>query len=134
MITGIDRKDLIAQLAATPAGVSVTCGSASMEPTIGVGDVVRVKSVTNVRAGEVVVFETADGEGLVLHRVVLALPGVAWIAHVGDASSPRGTALFHRDRLIGRADVARRRPRTAAVVVAGVRLAARMAKKTILGR
>jgi len=125
MISGTDRKDLIAKLAATPTGVAITCASPSMEPTIRAGDTVRVRRVERVRAGDVVVFETADGAALMLHRVVLALPNVPWIAHLGDASRPRATALFHRDRLIGVADVPKRPPRTAAVVMALARLARR---------
>ena len=96
-----------------------------MEPTIRVGDSVCVNRAESVVAGDVVVFETADGDALMLHRVVLVLPGIPWIAHLGDASRPRSTGLFHRSRLIGVVDVSRRDPRTAATAFAMVRLARR---------
>ncbi len=85
-----------------------------MEPTVRLGDRVRVEAGARVRAGDVILFEALRG-GYVLHRVVLRVPGTSWLIHAGDARHEPGPRLLDRlgatrcERVIGRADVPRRR-------------------------
>ena len=55
-------------LACVTHGAVVVTG-ASMEPTLGVGDVCIYRRTASVRSGQVVVFER-EGAGLVVHRAV----------------------------------------------------------------
>ncbi len=97
---------LARQLAAGPTGLAVTCASASMEPTIEVGEGVVARS-GRARVGDVVVFEHVRGT-LGLHRVVARLPG-GWLVHCGDRPGSRPGAT--RDaRVIGVVEGMRRRP------------------------
>jgi hypothetical protein len=125
------RDALLRALAALPGGTWVTCAGRSMEPTIRLGDRVRIEACRRVRSGDVALFAARRG-GYVLHRVVLAVPGTGWFVHVGDAPSRAGPGLAHVRQLVGRAPVARRAPsapeRAAAlgrVAVAALRLALR---------
>ena len=118
-----EQRELFRELAARPAGTWVTCASGSMEPTIKVGDRVRVHacSGTDLRPGQVVLFETGDGKELVLHRVVLAVPGLPYFLHIGDAGRARGPGICHRDRVIARADLPVKRPSLAMLAAAARR-------------
>jgi hypothetical protein len=82
-----------------------------MEPTVRMGDRLRVVSTSRPRIGEVVLFESADGQALILHRVIAAAPGIDWFLHDGDGETFGGPALAHRRQLIGRALTPRRPPR-----------------------
>ncbi len=121
-----DQIELVRQLAQTEVGATITCASPSMEPTILVGQEVRVVHRKVVVVGDVILFETVDGLDLVLHRVVLTVPGTPWIAQVGDASRARATALVHTSRVVGVAiDIAQRKPRTKVLAAAVFRFARR---------
>ncbi len=89
-----------------------------MEPTLRDGDRVRVRSGAAIRAGDVVLLENAAGDGAVLHRVLALLPGTPWFLHGGDAGRRGGAGLARRERIIGRAQLPRRRPPVAAYVAA----------------
>lgn len=112
------------ELARSRDGVWVTCAGRSMEPTIKLGERVRVRTCARIRAGDVILF--AGARGCVLHRVVLALPGVPWFAHIGDAGSPDGPGIADKRTVIGRADVPRQCPSVRARA-AGLRRLARAA-------
>lgn len=100
--------ELVRDLARTPGGAWVTCAGRSMEPTIRLGDRVRIIACDRVRSGDVVLFE--GGRGHVLHRVVLCVPGTPWFVHIGDAGSGDGPGLARRSQVVGRALVPRQRP------------------------
>lgn len=102
-------RELVRELAHAPGGVWVTCMGRSMEPTIKLGDQVRVEACARVSAGDVVLFE--GSRSYVLHRVILAIPGTSWFLHIGDAGSEDGPGLAHRARVIGRAALPRQVPR-----------------------
>jgi hypothetical protein len=114
------RRGLLRDLVAT-GGAWVTCAGRSMEPTIRLGDRVRIEPCARGRTGEVVLFEATRGH--VLHRVVLALPGLPWFLHLGDAGSGDGPGLAHVSRVVGRARLPRRRPPLPVLLAAGWRLA-----------
>lgn len=125
------RLDLLRELAATPAGAWITCAGRSMEPTLRLGQQVRVR-VGRARIGDVVLFETADRTTYVLHRLVWRAPGVPWFLHLGDAGSPLGPRFARVERIVGVAELPRRLPgpRTAAAVArALVRGAVRLARR-----
>ena len=103
------RDALLRALAALPGGTWVTCAGRSMEPTIRLGDRVRIEACSRVQSGDVALFAARRG-GYVLHRVVLAVPGTGWFVHVGDAGSSDEPGLAHISQLVGRAPVARRAP------------------------
>ena len=86
----------------------VTVGGHSMEPTTRLGDQVRVCRDRRVRIGDVALFQ-ADGQDPVLHRVVFRLPGVPYLLHAGDHRGAR-VGLGRSDRIVGRAELPRRRP------------------------
>lgn len=115
MIYTLIRHALVRDQARAPGGVWVTCGSDSMVPTVRPQQNVCVRATEQLRAGDVVLFETTDGAALVLHRVVFASALLPWFVHVGDAGKRAGIA--HRDRVIGRADLPRRRPSVRALVL-----------------
>lgn len=128
-----ERRQLLRDVARSPAGAWVTCVSGSMEPTIQVGQKVRVRATRRPRIGDVVVFETGSGDGYMLHRVLLTLPIVPWFIHGGDAV-PRGEpGIAHRRQLIGTAEVPHRRP-DALVLLRAIRRAARAAARTFVLR
>lgn len=67
----------LAVLLVAPAGSPVSLGyvtSDSMEPTISEGDGYILVPADPVRPGDVVTFESADGDGYVTHRVVAETP------------------------------------------------------------
>ncbi len=110
VISEEERKKLVRELAATSAGALVVCSSASMHPTITVGQGVRVRamSAANLRVGDVVVFE---GKGIyMMHRVVLFSPDRSWFLHIGDAPTKDGPRRALTSAIVGRADRQRRRP------------------------
>lgn len=100
------RRELVHDLARSAGGVWVTCAGRSMEPTIKLGDRVRVEACERVRAGDVVLFE--GSRSYVLHRVLFPLPGTSWFVHIGDAGSEDGPGLAHAARVVGRAELRRR--------------------------
>lgn len=106
----LDRRALVRELARTPGGVWITCAGRSMEPTIHLGDRLKIVAARRPRIGEVVLLETADRRDLVLHRVVVAAAGLPWFWHIGDAGSPSAPARAHVRQLIGRASLVRRQP------------------------
>jgi hypothetical protein len=80
-----------------------------MLPTVQVGDPVHAAQVGSYRAGDVVVFQSAQGEHDMVHRIVFKLPLWPYFIHRGDASSSKvGLARF--DRIVGLVPGARRRP------------------------
>lgn len=76
-------------LANQPQGVVVTCAGHSMEPTLSVGDRVRVWATGELSPGCVVLFRTINNDALVLHRVIFRLLGTPYFFHVGDAEADR---------------------------------------------
>lgn len=116
---------LLRELVARDHGAWITCGGASMRPTIAPGDRLRVVACERARVGDVVLFEA--GADVVAHRVLARVPapGAAWIVHGGDASA-RATGFVREDRVIGRVLAARRVPplrrRVAAAAAALARL------------
>lgn len=130
------RDALLRELAALPGGTWVTCAGRSMEPTIRLGDRVRIEACTRVGSGEVALFAAQRG-GYVLHRVVLAVPGTGWFVHIGDAGSGDGPGLAHVSQLVGRAPLARRVPsvRVWAAALRRVSMAAlRVGMRALRGR
>ena len=93
-----------------PGGLRVTVAGISMEPVARRGEVVVVRAAgaSALRAGDVFLFETMGGE-LELHRLVVALPG-GWLVHRGDNQVVRGFAATRSERVIGKAELARRVP------------------------
>jgi hypothetical protein len=125
----VPTRELLRDLARTPAGVWVTCAGRSMEPTLELGDRVRIVACDRIRSGDVVLFEARGA--YVLHRVVLRVPGTGWFVHIGDAGSGEGPGLAHGSRVVGRALLPRRRP-PLPVWWAGIKRLARAAQR--LGR
>ncbi len=79
-----------------------------MEPTLRAGDKVRVRAGGRLVAGEVALI---DGRGqLLLHRVLIVIPGTRWLIHCGDAGRRGGPGLVGRGQVIGVAELPRRRP------------------------
>ena len=72
-----------------------------MEPTIELGDRVRVEACARVCAGDIILFEAS--RGYVLHRVIARLPGTQWVRHFGDARFRSRPGLVRIDRVVGRA-------------------------------
>lgn len=124
------ERALVRDLASTPGGLWVTCAGRSMEPTIALGDRVRVVACDRVRSGDVVLFQASRAR--VLHRVVLCVPGTDWFVHIGDAGSDDGPGLARRSRVVGRALLQRRRP-ALPVWWAGVKRVARAARRQLSG-
>jgi len=91
-----------------------------MVPTVRPGQRVRVRAGGRPRPGDVVLFETSDGARAVLHRVVFASRWSPWFVHIGDAGARAG--LSRRERVIGVADLPRRRPSVTALARGGARL------------
>jgi len=117
--------ELARALAATPAGLRVTVAGISMEPVAPKGTqvVVRAVEARRLRRGEVFLFATAGGE-MELHRLVIALPG-GWLVHRGDNQVVRGFAATRVERVVGRAEMARRPHRAVEVARALVWAAGR---------
>lgn len=78
-----------------------------MEPTVQLGDRVRVRAAPRVRSGDVVAFTSLNGQ-LMLHRVVFVLEAAGIFAHVGDAGYDDAPGIAPLDGILGRADLARR--------------------------
>jgi len=125
--------DALRALAAASGGVEVVCAGESMRPTLHDGDRVRVHRCHTVTPGDVVLFETRDGTGTVLHRVVARIPGTPWFVHCGDAGRRGGAGLARLDRVIGRADLPRRRPPPASYLAA-ITLLLRTARRRLRRR
>lgn len=113
------RKALLRELAATTEGAEFTCNSGSMEPTIAVGEKVRVHAVpaSELRVGDVVVYEGADGIYM-LHRIVLISPRRSWFLHIGDSLSGSGPRRAMVCSIVGRTKHRRRRPKYRLYVLA----------------
>ena len=86
------------------AVLAVRCKGRSMVPTVRAGDRVDVAAATP-EIGDVVL--VADGDLLVLHRLVARLPG-AWVAHRGDARL-RSAGLSRASSVLGVARLRRAR-------------------------
>ena len=78
-------------LALMTHGIVIVTG-ASMEPTLSPGDVCVYRRAGTVRPGSVVVFERADGQGLVVHRTVSAGPR-GELRTQGDANEVRDPSV-----------------------------------------
>jgi phage repressor protein C with HTH and peptisase S24 domain len=102
------RVELAREKAGLPGGLVVTIAGISMEPVAKRGDQVVVRAGGRLRPGDVFLFETSGGE-LELHRLVVALPG-GWLVHRGDNQVVRGFGATRRERVIGKAELARRAP------------------------
>lgn len=116
------HRDLVSQLAHQPGGVWVTCIGRSMEPTIWLGDQVRVEACDRPRAGDVVLLEA--GCGYILHRLIARVPGTDWLLHIGDSPACVQPSLARLSRVMGRADVPRRAPDARVMSLSLLRLAA----------
>jgi signal peptidase I len=94
---------MLRELAATPQGAEFTCNSGSMEPTIQVGEKVRVHAVplAKIGVGDVVVYEGKDGIYM-LHRIVLISPRRSWFLHIGDAPTLAGPRRARMSAIVGR--------------------------------
>ncbi len=102
---------MLRELAQTSAGAVFTCDSGSMEPTILVGQSVRVRAMPEhaLRVGDVVVYEGADGIYM-MHRIALIAPSRVWFLHIGDAPTKEGPRRALMSSVVGRVDRQRRRP------------------------
>ena len=119
------RGELVHQLVRKKGGTWVTCAGRSMEPTIGLGDRVRVEAGGKERAGDVVLIEASPG--FILHRVVFRVPGTGWLVHMGDSPACKRPGIAHTSRIVGRAALPRRLPRPR-MIAAGVLRAAAAAR------
>ena len=122
MLSAADRHDLLRDLAANPDGAWITVAGRSMEPTLHLGDRVRIRRCTSIRAGDVVLFETRDRADVILHRVIALVPVISWFWHIGDGGHPSLPGLASTHAIIGRADLPRRRVRLQSYVAAVRRL------------
>ena len=104
-ISGSSHRQLLSELIAK-GGATVRCAGRSMEPTVLLGQEVRIVPCDRARVGEVILFETRGGD-YVLHRVVFAFPGFPWMVHLGDAGSEKGPGLVHKNRVMGKAALPR---------------------------
>ncbi|MCP4449596.1 MAG: hypothetical protein GY811_30330 [Myxococcales bacterium] len=111
VIPGDERGAMLRELAETRAGAVFICNSGSMEPTVAVGQAVRVRAMPEhaLRVGDVVVYEGADGIYM-LHRIVLISPDRTWFLHIGDAPTRQGPRRALVSAIVGRVDRQRRRP------------------------
>ena len=114
--------ELTRQLARNPGGTWVTCIGRSMEPTIALGDRVRVEACDRPRPGDVVLLQSPAG--YILHRMIARLPGTDLLLHIGDSPVCTGPGLARMSRIIGRADLPRRPPGARVIKQSLVRLAA----------
>ena len=110
MIQEAQRIAILRDLAATGSGAAFTCNSGSMEPTIRVGEQVRVRAVPEaaIRVGDVVVYRGA--RDFMLHRIVLIAPSRTWFLHIGDAPSTRAPGRAAMASIIGVVDLPRKLP------------------------
>jgi hypothetical protein len=82
----------------------------SMTPTLDLGDRVQLRIGREFGTGDVVLFASDDPATFVLHRVVLRVPAARYFIHAGDAArGTRGVGFARVDRVVGVADLARRR-------------------------
>ena len=102
-----------------------------MEPTVCFGQQVRVRPCRRARAGEVVVLSTLAEDTQVLHRVVLKVPCLPWFVHVGDSPTCRGPSLASTTRVLGCAELPRRRP-SFRVWLSGVKRVAEGARNVLV--
>jgi len=114
------RIELMRDRAASPDGMTVTCGGTSMEPVIRRGDPVRIRP-GRPRRGAVAAFVTSHGD-LELHRLIARGP-LGWWAHLGDNQSAPAVGLVHTSQLIGLAAVPARAPSPLATARAAIRFA-----------
>jgi hypothetical protein len=112
-------------------GVEETLVGGSMQPSVRVGQSVRVGRSGYLWPGDAALFLARSGEP-VLHRVVLQVPWVGRVIHAGDAGG--GLAVAHRRSVIGRAQLPRRLPtwtRCGQAVALLARALARRARATL---
>ena len=91
---------LVRELAALPAGVTVTCAGVSMQPALWRGQRVQVQACTRLRTGDVVLFELADGT-LEMHRLVARVPLARLWVHRGDNQRSPRPGLVRDAAIIG---------------------------------
>jgi hypothetical protein len=123
------RVELLRDRAAGAAGLTLTCGGASMEPVIARGAQVVVRG-GQPRRGAVAAFVTRRG-GIELHRLVLAAPGLDWWVHAGDNQSSPELGLVHGAQIVGVAEVPTRAPTLLQAGRAACRLARAAGRVTI---
>ena len=80
-------------------GVVVVTGG-SMEPALVPGDVCVYRRTSAVRSGEMVVFERADGAGLVVHRAIAVGPR-GEVRSKGDANEVADREIVVSERVRG---------------------------------
>lgn len=105
--------ELLRDLAASPAGLTITCAGYSMQPVVWKGQAVTVRAAP-VQPGDVFLFVTGAGQ-LELHRLVVRLPR-GWLVHRGDHQVVPGYGFTRAERVIGRAELARKPPRRGEVL------------------
>jgi hypothetical protein len=109
----------------------VHCRGTSMMPTLRDGDCVEIAMGARAEIGDVVL--VADGDTLVLHRLIARLPG-ARLAHSGDAGF-RTAGLTKESSIVGVARMRRERAGAAARWVTALWVVARAAAgRYLLGR
>ena len=123
---------LVRELAQKPGGTWVSCAGRSMEPTIELGDRVRIEacSPARVRAGDIVLIESPGGH--VLHRVVFCIPATGWLLHIGDSEACRAPGVAHTSQLIGRAALPRRLAGPGAFWAGALHVARALARRVIV--
>jgi len=84
----------------TPLGV---VSSASMSPTLNVGDLIVIAKNSDVRIGDVIVFYPPGRQSPVVHRVVevIRVNGGRAFRTKGDANRDVDPWLIHEDRVLG---------------------------------
>jgi hypothetical protein len=103
-----------------------------MDPTVRVGDRLKVVAVKRPRIGDVVLFESRDGRDLILHRVLAIVPGLPWFFHDGDGRTYGEPGIAHVRQLVGRALLPRRLPNRVDAAGIARRIARALARR--LGR
>jgi len=106
------------------------CGGMSMVPTIYPGDPVYLAPRRDLRSGDVVVF-SGEGDYDIVHRFIFKLPFAPYFVHRGDAVGAQ-VSLGRWDRIVGVAELPRRRP-TSGEVVAGAWLVVQQAARRLIG-
>lgn len=101
-----EHNKLVRGVLVTQGVIGVSCGGRSMEPTILLGQ--RVKVTQGVpKNGDVILFESKTNQ-LILHRLVCWPMIGQWFWHIGDAPTPLGPRKAHKRAFIGVADMMRK--------------------------
>ena len=120
-----------------------------MEPTIELGDQVRIEACARARAGDIVLLDSQGrisgsqnewpsgqktgptSDGYVLHRVVFCIPATGWLIHIGDSEACLVPGVAHVSQLIGRAALPRRLARPRALWAGFLRVARAAARRAL---